>query len=308
MPTVSVVIPTHNRVRTLPRAVTSVLGQTMHDFELIIVDDGSTDGTAAYLESLADPRVRVISFASCRGANPARNTGLDAARASIVAFLDSDDAYLAHRLETTLSIFRANPEIELVLSSFVTVEGKRRTTCVNPGCVLDASSLEEALVAHSIYIAGSAITAQAAALRLAGGFDPEVRRMQDRDLLLRMARFTGAALSPDVDWHKFTTVGAISYSRDGYLPSLADLIIRHPVMLDRYRPLVRYLFARPIIADFVQGHLVRAYQSWRFCQDFRIRHSMGIDAPRGYLSGKHARRAIRNRLRTRPPLLVQPPG
>jgi glycosyltransferase involved in cell wall biosynthesis len=301
-PIISVVIPTHDRIGTLPRAVASVLGQTMPDFELVIVDDGSTDGTAAYLASITDPRVRVISFVACRGANPARNAGLDAARAGIVAFLDSDDIYLPNRLEATLAIFDANPTIDLVLSSFLTIEGKRRTACVNPGRRIDAAALEEALVAHSVFIAGSAITARAAALRRAGGFDPEVRRMQDRDLLLRLARFTGAALSPAIDWHKFTTVGAISYSKTGYLPSLAELIKRHPVMLAHYLPLVRYLVARPIIADLAQGDLINAYRNWRFCRQADLLRTRGISAPSGYLTGKRARRAIRTRLLATPTL------
>ncbi|ODT13575.1 MAG: hypothetical protein ABS35_37515 [Kaistia sp. SCN 65-12] len=301
-PAISVIIPTHNRAGTLPRAVESVLAQTMGDFELIIVDDGSTDGTGRYLASIQDPRLRVIAFAACLGANPARNAGLEAARADIVAFLDSDDVYLEDRLATTLAIFRARPDIALVLSSFVTIEGNRRTDCVNPGRLIDAAALEEALVAHSVFIAGSAITARTTVLRQAGGFDPEVRRMQDRDLLLRLARFTGAALSPTVDWHKFTTVGAISYSKTGYLPSLAELIRRHPVMLTRYLPLVRYLVARPIIADLLQGDMLNAYRNWRFCREADILRPRGVNAPGGYLAGKRARRAIRARL-----LAMQPP-
>lgn len=301
-PVISVVIPTHNRVGSLPRAVDSVLAQTLGDFELIIVDDGSTDGTGRYLATIADPRVRVICFAACRGANPARNAGIEAARAGIITFLDSDDAYLANRLETTLAIFNAAPRTELVLSSFLTIEGKRRTACANPGCAIDAATLEAALVAHSVFIAGSAITARTTALRQAGGFDPEVRRMQDRDLLLRLARFTGATLSPTVDWHKFTTVGAISYSKTGYLQSLVELIRRHPVMLARYQPLVRYLVARPIIADMLQGDLLNAYRNWRYCRGADMLRERGISAPAGYLAGKRVRRAIRARLRAAPNL------
>jgi glycosyltransferase involved in cell wall biosynthesis len=303
-PAISVVIPSHNRLDTLPRAIESVLAQTMPDFELIVVDDGSSDGTGRYLATIEDPRLRVIAFAACRGANPARNAGLQAARAELVTFLDSDDLYLATRLETTLAIFRARPDVALVISSFVTIEGKRRTPCLNPGRVIDATALEEALVAHSVFIAGSAITARASALRRAGGFDPEVRRMQDRDLLLRLARFTGAALSPTVDWHKFTTVGAISYSRAGYLQSLAELIRRHPVMLARYLPLVRYLVARPIIADLLQGRVLDAYRNWRFCRAADILRPRGVNAPGGYLAGKRARRAVRARLRATPSRLA----
>lgn len=295
-PAISVVIPTHNRLSTLPRAIQSVLGQGFPDFELIIVDDGSTDGTAEYLRTLTDPRLRVIAITPCGGANPARNAGIAAARADIVTFLDSDDIYLDNRLEAVVAVFAARPDVELLLSSFITIEGTRRTSCVNPRRILDAKTLEEALVAHSVFIAGSSITARKATLLRAGAFDPEVKRMQDRDLLLRIARFAGAALGDTVDWHKFTTPGAISYSKTGYLHSLAELIARHPIMTQRYSHLVRYLVARPILTDFLQGDLANAYRGLSIVRNNAVLRSGGSADVRGYLAGKRARRILRAKL------------
>ena len=88
----SVVIPSYNRLNVLPRAVESVLAQDEPDFELIVVDDGSTDGTKAWLAAQTDPRIQVIASERNRGVSAARNLGLAAARAPVVAFLDSDDA------------------------------------------------------------------------------------------------------------------------------------------------------------------------------------------------------------------------
>lgn len=82
---------TYNRVATLPRAVDSVLGQSLSDLELIIVDDGSTDETAQYLAGLNDPRIRVHRHAHNRGVTAAKNTGLDDVRGDWFTFLDSDD-------------------------------------------------------------------------------------------------------------------------------------------------------------------------------------------------------------------------
>ena len=92
-PDISVVLATYDRRHALPRAIASVLAQDGVRFELIVVDDASRDGTRAYLATLEDPRIRVIVAERNGGPSAARNLGLAAARAAIVAFLDSDDAY-----------------------------------------------------------------------------------------------------------------------------------------------------------------------------------------------------------------------
>jgi len=91
-PRCSVILPTYNRLRTLPRAVESVLAQDMPEFELIIVDDASTDGTRAWLAGLRDPRIRTARLDHNGGPSAARNAGIAMALAPALAFLDSDDA------------------------------------------------------------------------------------------------------------------------------------------------------------------------------------------------------------------------
>lgn len=97
VPRVSVVMPVYNVEAYVAEAIDSVLAQTMPDFELIVVDDGGQDGSMDVVRGYADPRIRVISQAN-RGLAGARNTGIAAARASIVAFLDSDDRWLPEKL------------------------------------------------------------------------------------------------------------------------------------------------------------------------------------------------------------------
>ena len=104
-PDISVVVATYNRRQVLPRAIASVLAQGTVRFELIVVDDASRDGTPQYLASLKDPRIRVIVAERNGGPSAVRNLGLKAARAGIVAFLDSDDAYRPHRLTVPLAAF-----------------------------------------------------------------------------------------------------------------------------------------------------------------------------------------------------------
>jgi len=99
---ISVIIPSYNRAATLPMAIESVLGQTYRDIELIIVDDGSTDGTEGLIRSITDSRLRYIKLEKNGGACRARNIGIDAARGEHIAFQDSDDRWRYDKLERQL--------------------------------------------------------------------------------------------------------------------------------------------------------------------------------------------------------------
>ena len=114
-PRVSVIIPCFNHGRFLRQAARSVLSQTLADIELIIVDDGSTDETAAVIAQLDDPRVRVRVTGN-RGVSAARNAGLDMARGEFVAFLDADDAWEPEKLARQVAIMDSEPEVALVFT------------------------------------------------------------------------------------------------------------------------------------------------------------------------------------------------
>src|SRR5262245_28152001 len=119
-PSISIITPTFNRRATLERAIRSVQQQTFGDYEHLIVDDCSQDGTDALLKGLDDPRIRRIRFGHWRGANAARNAGIEMARADWLTFLDSDDEFLPHRLAATASAIADAPPPQLYISSFQT--------------------------------------------------------------------------------------------------------------------------------------------------------------------------------------------
>jgi len=110
-PRISVIVPTYNRVKFIERTIHSVLSQTYPDFELIVVDDGSTDSTSSTIAALAekDPRIQYIKHNTNRGAQSARNTGVEAARGEFVAFLDSDDEWYPAKLDIQLEAFKGLP-------------------------------------------------------------------------------------------------------------------------------------------------------------------------------------------------------
>jgi glycosyltransferase involved in cell wall biosynthesis len=115
-PRVSIVLPTYNRRDTIRRAVDSVLEQTFEDWELVVVDDGSTDGTRDLLDGI-DRRVRIVAQKN-GGVATARNTGLVQARGELIAFLDSDDAWPSHHLALATAFFDAHPDAHVFTSEF----------------------------------------------------------------------------------------------------------------------------------------------------------------------------------------------
>jgi glycosyltransferase involved in cell wall biosynthesis len=112
MARISIVLPTYNRADTILRAVRSVIAQTFTDWELHVVDDGSTDGTSALISGL-DSRIRIHQKPN-GGMTSARNRGLRESRGDYLAFLDSDDEWLPHHLELCMEFFRANPTEHIV--------------------------------------------------------------------------------------------------------------------------------------------------------------------------------------------------
>ncbi len=127
-PKVSVIIPTYNRLPMVQEAVESVLAQDFEDFELIVVDDGSTDGTAEVIRKYGG-RVRLIEHAHNRGVSAARNTGILHSRGKYIAFLDSDDLWVKGKLRIQVNFLDENPQFLLCYTDEIWIrKGKR----VNP--------------------------------------------------------------------------------------------------------------------------------------------------------------------------------
>ena len=185
-PEVSVVIPAFNRAWCLGEAVDSVLAQDFSAFELIVVDDGSTDATPALLAGYG-PAVRVLRQEN-RGVSAARNAGIAAARGGLIAFLDSDDLWLPGKLAAQVAFFRENPQALICQTEELWVRSGRR---VNPGRrhrkrggMICEPSLELCLVSPS------AVMMRRELFERVGLFDEALPACEDYDLWLRVARRT----------------------------------------------------------------------------------------------------------------------
>lgn len=202
-PEVSVILPTWNRLPLLRKAVDSVLAQTHRDFELIVVDDGSTDGTRDYLESIEDPRVRPIGLEHRGDLTSARSAGLCHARGEWVAFLDSDDLWLPEKLTLQLQRLAMHPECRWSYTGYLLVDAderllpERSALLGHPisGCIL------EPLLKFEVAVAVQAMLVQRSLIDEIGGFDEAIPIRSDYDFTLRLAaRSEVCALPENLTW------------------------------------------------------------------------------------------------------------
>lgn len=188
--TVSIIMPCYNAVAHLPASVGSVLAQTFGDWELFAVDDGSSDGTLAWLQTQADIRIHPFTQSN-RGVSAARNAGLAAARGQYVAFLDADDTWSADFLEKMLAALQAHPGAVLAYSGWqnVGLPGERGEPFVPPE--YENAAKTETLFAGCRWPIHAALVRRDAVLA-ANGFDPVLTNAEDYALWLRVA--TGAPI------------------------------------------------------------------------------------------------------------------
>lgn len=244
MPRVSAIITTFNRARLLPSAVRSALSQTFRDFEIIVLDNSSTDETPAVVRGFADGRIRYVVHAPC-GIAEARNRGLREARGEFIAFLDDDDEWLPLKLARQVEAFQRGPEsLGLVYGGFVRIDDEgTEYACHEP--VLRGKILH-ALLWQRDPFTGSASNPmmRASALRALGGFDGALTTSEDWELYLRLAERFEVGCVPE-------TVVRIRTHR---APRLGDRIDEarkvEELVLDRYgaamEPRLRSLFHQKI--------------------------------------------------------------
>lgn len=183
-PRVTVFIPVHNRERYVRVAVNSILDQTFEDFELLVVDDGSTDGTRAALDAYSDPRLRVVSNERNLGIPATRNRGLELARGEYIALLDSDDHAYPRRLERQVRFLDDRPEIAQVGSwcSFMDSEGEMLDRIRRQP--LDPDDVHAHMLFHCPII-NRTVLARTAVLR-DQGYDTDFPRCQDYEMHARL--------------------------------------------------------------------------------------------------------------------------
>jgi len=187
MPPIAVVTVAYNMEAYIGATIASVLEQTLPDFELVVVDDGSRDATARIVAAIDDPRVRLISTSN-EGAAAARNRGLAACRAPLVIFLDADDLLLPDALEQMAATMAANPSHVACFGHHIKIdEHGAALGSTGPSRPLPATDTLGHLLRKNIVVNGGALCIRTEAARRVGGYDRSLRFGEDLEFWCRLA-------------------------------------------------------------------------------------------------------------------------
>jgi glycosyltransferase involved in cell wall biosynthesis len=223
---VSVVLPTHNRERELSRAIRSVLEQSHSQFELIVVDDGSTDGTAAVVEGFDDQRIRYIKHTRRSGAAAARNSGIRAAGHEYIAFQDSDDEWLPGKLARQVELLEgATDEIGAVYCGYIRIgPGQREEYFPRPHIREKEGDIRRTVLKES-FIGTPTLLVRRGCLDRVGMFDERLPRFQDWELVIRLAAEFRIAYIPEPLVRAHWAAENISAGHDRRLAEAEALIL-----------------------------------------------------------------------------------
>jgi glycosyltransferase involved in cell wall biosynthesis len=233
-PLISLVVPTYNRARYLGDCIRSALAQGLGDFEIVVADDGSTDGTAALVEGLRDPRLRYLRKPH-GGASETRNFAIAAARGEFVFNLDSDDVLLVDTLESYAQAQRAFPEVDVFYADLIVTDARLQAlrALTYPDWYGRNADLIGELLAGSPVPNGGAMIRRRAFERL-GGYDPAFARAHDYEWWSRAA---GSLAFKRVDttslawrWHDANmSSGSVAIDTSWEARALARILLRYPL-------------------------------------------------------------------------------
>jgi glycosyltransferase involved in cell wall biosynthesis len=195
MPKVSVIIPAYNSMTYLPETVDSVFKQTFTDFEVLIVDDGSSDNIAEWTKQIKDPRVNLI-FQQNQGVSVARNTGIAHAQGEYIAFLDADDLWQPTKLEKQVHCLDKQSAVGLVHTWVSLIDRQSQPTGRNFTSNTQGNVWQELIEKNTI--ACCSVMVRRDCFQTVGGFDPSLRSAEDWDMWIRIASSYPIAVIPEI--------------------------------------------------------------------------------------------------------------
>ncbi|HEY7837997.1 MAG TPA: glycosyltransferase [Terriglobales bacterium] len=230
VPLISVIVPVHNDERHLAQALESILAQSFHDFEIIVVDDASTDGTASLLDGFRDRLTLVLHNDTALGPGPARNRGLARARGRWIAFLDSDDRWLPRKLECQVEFARTHPGFGVITTDVRWFNGEQ----VLQPSLKQVYPIRSGMVAKYLlrdnWVTTSAALVPRALMAEHGDFEPIVS--EDWMLWMRIADRHPVYFIDDVLAERRVHAASLAHTRPDHV---AELLAN----IERFRDLVR---------------------------------------------------------------------
>jgi len=228
-PKVSVIIPTYNRAELLPRAIQSVLNQTFQDFEIIVVDDSSTDNTEEVIKEFQeqDKRIKYIKHDKNKGGSAARNTGIKVAQGEYIAFQDSDDEWLPEKLEKQMKVLEnASSKVGVVYTGFWKIKDNNRVYIPNMDIACKEWNIRRQILQGNFIGTPTAIVNRVCFVKM-GLFDVALPRLQDWELWIRFSEFYEFKFinEPLVTAHY--TPDSISANQDALTKALTLILEKH---------------------------------------------------------------------------------
>lgn len=233
---VSIVIPTHNRKELLKRAVNSALMQTYPIEKIIVVSDGSEDGTNEMMEkwSKEEPKIQFISYNPGKGGNFARNTGIKAATTRFIAFLDDDDEWHSEKIEKQINCFRNDDKIGVVCTAMnnVHVTQNTKNLFIPPA----KYSCEKEILLKNCIGSTTTVMVKRDLFDEVGMFDESLPALQDYDMWIRLCQVSKVAVVPTacVDYYNYENSNQISKSTWKYIEA-------EKIITNKYRHLISKL-------------------------------------------------------------------
>lgn len=231
---VSVIITTHNRVNLLSRAIESVFAQTYNNYELIVVSDGSIDGTDDFMSRFEDnPQVSYITYYPGKGGNYARNSGIRVAKGEYVAFLDDDDEWLPNKLEKQVATIEKDNSIGLVYTGVNAIYVEDRVTYkTSPS---SSGDLSKNILLKNLIGSTTTVLVRKQVLEKSGVFDEELFALQDYDLWIRVCQHAQVAVISEalVNYYNYRNTTQVSSSTEKYEKAFEHIEHKYNLIIDR---------------------------------------------------------------------------
>ena len=192
---ISVIIPAYNVEETIIETVNSVLAQTYTNFELIIINDGSSDRTLNLLQNITDSRLKIFSYENA-GLSTARNRGVEQSQGEFVSFLDADDCWTVNKLERQIAALQDNPQAALAYSWVYFKYEMAANSYADTSVTYTGDVYGELLLKNFLHNGSNALIRKKI-LQEAGLFDPQLKAVEDWDLYLRIAAKANFILVPE---------------------------------------------------------------------------------------------------------------
>jgi len=235
-------MPTYNRGYIISRAITSVLAQTFPDFELIIIDDGSTDDTKEVVSRFDDNRIKYIRHEKNRGYCVALNTGVKASRGEYIAFLDSDDEYLPSKIDEQLAVFKqADSDVGAVYSETIDVNGDKRKY-LHDKLALEGDIYKYVLNFYPIYL--QALIVRREFIDRVGMFDEGFTNAGDFDFCIRLSKITKFKYVKNPLVVRYVMSDSMSVSNPAVIKGLECILSKHVDEIRKDRRILAAHYAR----------------------------------------------------------------